>query len=250
MTRRNPRATIPAAAMPVAVLAFILAVVPVEAQYKYCHSRDVLPAGANFSSPALVVDLEGCTALNLYSSNIGDSGAAAIAEALKSNTAVTLLFLYNNNIGDRGAAAVAGAVKNNAAVTTLYLYSNNIGDSGAAAIAEALKNNALTKLDLGSNAIGDSGAAAIAEALKSNTALTYLQLYNNNIGDSGAAAIGEALKSNTALTSLGLSFQFSACWLWERMKSPQSTGEMSKASFVCTAKVSLRFLNCTEVPTS
>ena len=114
MVSSPPPATIPAAAMSAVVLAVMLAVVPVEAQT--CDSRDVLPAGANFSSPALVVDFEGCTKLDLgYNSNtIGDIGAAAIAGILKSNTALTWLKLYSNNIGDIGAAAIAETNKRGA----------------------------------------------------------------------------------------------------------------------------------------
>ena len=84
------------------------------------------------------------------------SGAAAVAEALKSNTAVTRLELYNNNIGDRGATAIADALKN---------------------------NNALQSLDLSDNSSGDSGAVAIVDALKGNrnTALAWLPLYNNDM---------------------------------------------------------------------
>ena len=203
MARRNPRATTPAAAMYVAMLAFMLAAAPVEA--KDCRSSDVLPAGANISSPSLVVDLEGCTALSLTSNNIGDRGAAAIAEALKSNTELTSLHLGYNTIGPSGAAALAEALKSNTALTKLWLHDNKIGDSGSVAIAEALKSNTvLTELRLDSNNIGDSGAVAIAEALKSNTALTWLDLNSNDIGDIGATAIAEALKNNTALTYLYL----------------------------------------------
>ena len=173
-------AAIPTAAMPVAVLAVLLAAVPVEA--KGCDSSDVLPAGAPFSSPALVVDFEGCTKLVLDNNNIGDSGAVAIAEALKNNTALTWLYLGYNTIGDSGAAALAKALKSNTALTRLDLDYNNIGDSGAAALAEELKSNtALTELRLDYNNIGDSGAAALAEALKSNTAVRTLTLHSNNI---------------------------------------------------------------------
>ena len=146
------------------------------------------------------------------SAYINDIGAAAIAETLKSNTALINLELNNNNVGDSGAAAIAEALKSNTAVTRLYLHNNSIGASGAAAIAEALKTNtALTTLRLGYNNIGDSGAAAIAEALKTNTALTELSLNSNNIGDSGAAALAEALKSNTALTELHLGYNNVTC---------------------------------------
>lgn len=177
MVQHDPRATIPVAAMAVAMLAFMLVVEPIEA--KYCYSNDVLPAGANFSSPALVVDLEGCTELSLDDNNIGDSGAAAIAEALKSNTAVEKLWLNNNTIGDSGAAALAEALESNTALRWLFLQTNTIGDSGAAAIAESLKSNtALTMLYLNGNNIGNNGAAS----LKNNTAWLFkLYLSSNNV---------------------------------------------------------------------
>ena len=87
--------------------------------------------------------------------------------------------LTSNNIGDSGAAAIAEALKNDSAVVRLDLSGNSIGGSGAAAVAEALKSSTvLTDLILNNNSIGDIGAAAVAEALKSTTALTSLYLDN------------------------------------------------------------------------
>ena len=57
------------------------------------------------------------------------------------------LSLYNNNIGDAGAAAIANAIAVNASLKSLELFGNQIGDAGAAAIANAIAVNAsLTKL--------------------------------------------------------------------------------------------------------
>ena len=52
------------------------------------------------------------------------------------------LSLYNNNIGDAGAAAIANAIAVNASVTKLDLRLNQIGDAGATAIANAIAVNA------------------------------------------------------------------------------------------------------------
>ena len=146
------------------------------------------------------------TVLLLSKNDIGDVGAASLAEAVKSNATLTKLDLHNNNIGDVGAASLAEAVKSNVTLTKLDLSANNIGDVGAAGLAEALKSNTtLTKLNLRGNNIGDVGAAGLAEVLKSNTTLTKLDLSANNIGDVGAAGLGEALKSNSTLTALDLS---------------------------------------------
>ena len=166
-----------------AVVALMLAVVPVEGSVR-CYANDVLPSGASFTSPNLTVDLKDCTDLQLYLGNtndIGDIGATALAEALKGNTELTDLNLWYNNIGDIGATALAEAIKGNTALTYLGLRGNNIGDIGAAAFAEVLKGNTvLTTLYLSFNNIGDIGARAIVEALKGNTALATLLMSNNN----------------------------------------------------------------------
>jgi len=52
---------------------------------------------------------------------------------------LTELRLDENNIGDEGAAAIAEALRGNEVLTTLNLANNpQIRDQGAAAIAEAL----------------------------------------------------------------------------------------------------------------
>ena len=69
--------------------------------------------------------------------------------------------MSSNAIGDSGATAIAGALKSNTVLTTLHLRGNDIGDSGAAAITEALKSNtALTTLDLSYNIFGIDGMTA------------------------------------------------------------------------------------------
>jgi hypothetical protein len=135
--------------------------------------------------------------LDLSKNEIGPEGAKAIAEALKSGTAVlTSVDLRVNSIGDDGAKAIAEALKVNAVLTKLSLYHNSIGDDGAKAIAEALKVNAvLTSVDLRFNSIGDDGAKAIAKALKVNAVLTKLDLeFNNSMGDAGEKAVRDAVK--------------------------------------------------------
>jgi Leucine Rich repeat len=68
--------------------------------------------------------------------DIGDSGAAAITEALKLNTSLRLLNLGGNKIGDSGAAAIAEAVMLSSSVRELNLCNNTFGYTG---IAEALE---------------------------------------------------------------------------------------------------------------
>ena len=98
---------------------------------------------------------------------IGDAGAAALAEALKVNKSLTTLDFSQNSIGDAGAAAIAEALNMNKSLTTLYISRNSIGDAGAAAIAEALKvNKSLTTLNVSYNRIGDAGKAALAASAR------------------------------------------------------------------------------------
>ena len=141
--------------------------------------------------------------------NIGDEGAAAIAEALKTNTTLTKLCLNTNNIGDEGARALYESLKSNSTLTTLNLSYNNISDEGAVAIANMLIENEempLTTLNLSHNQIGDEGATAIVNALTENKEMPLTKLYLdwNRIGNTGAKAVGDALKINSSLKHLGL----------------------------------------------
>jgi len=105
---------------------------------------------------------------------IGDAGAAALAEALKVNKSLTTLDFSQNSIGDAGAAAIAEALNMNKSLTTLYISRNSIGDAGAAAIAEALKvNKSLTTLNVSYNRIGDAGKAALAASARPGCTVNF-----------------------------------------------------------------------------
>eukprot|EP00964_Phaeocystis_antarctica_P070283 scaffold42776_cov60-Phaeocystis_antarctica.AAC.6 len=57
----------------------------------------------------------------MHNNRITDVGAAAIAEALKTNKALTLLSLSSNAITDVGAAALGEALRVNQARTVTWL---------------------------------------------------------------------------------------------------------------------------------
>ena len=144
--------------------------------------------------------------LELSRNNIGDVGAAALAQGLKSCINLQELRLVNNNIGDDGAATLAQGLKFCNSLQTLHLAINNIGVDGAIALAEGLKSfNNLHNLELSHNSIGDDGAEVLAEGLKSCNGLQILGLSHNSIGDEGAAALAEGLKSCSSLDTLLLS---------------------------------------------
>ena len=71
---------------------------------------------------------------------------------MRVNDSLTELTLCANNIGNAGAAAIADALYVNGSLTSLNLMLNYIGEEGGVAIAEALKvNGSLTKLNLEGN---------------------------------------------------------------------------------------------------
>ncbi|KAG0283777.1 hypothetical protein BGZ97_008416, partial [Linnemannia gamsii] len=109
---------------------------------------------------------------------------------INAHSTLTTLNLRNNSIGDNGAEALSETLKTNSTLTTLDLARNSIRNNGAVALSEALKSNStLTTLDLSSNSIGENGAVALSEALKTNSTLTTLNLQFNSIGDNGAVAL-------------------------------------------------------------
>ena len=57
---------------------------------------------------------------------IGDSGACALSDSLKSNSTLTTLSLTSNSIGDSGALALIYSLKLNTTLTTLYLRYTSI----------------------------------------------------------------------------------------------------------------------------
>ena len=146
------------------------------------------------------------TLMLLYNS-IGDDGAAALAEGLKSCNSLYTLGLSHNSIGDDGAAALAEGLKSCNCLYCLFLSDNSISSDGAAALAEGLKscNNPLN-LDLSFNCLSDDGAEALAEGLKSCNSLCILNLSINSLGDDGAATLVEGLKSCNNLHTLNLSY--------------------------------------------
>ena len=140
------------------------------------------------------------TYLNLNFQRDGDEIAVALSEALETNKTLThLCFLGDaepeNPIGESGASALARALKKNRTLKCLVLADNSIEDSGALAFADALQTNStLTQLGLSANGIGNLGIEAICKALQFNHVITHLDLRNNTIGDSGAEALAGALQ--------------------------------------------------------
>jgi V8-like Glu-specific endopeptidase/Ran GTPase-activating protein (RanGAP) involved in mRNA processing and transport len=175
-------------------------------EYSHClHSLDLSRNGITDKGAEALAANTTLVTLNLSSNEIGDSGAVALGETLKTNITLTSLDLDNNQIGVPGSIALAETLKINTTLMNLGLGCR-IGSSGAVALAEALKiNTTLTSLGLGSNRIGDFVVEALVEALKTNTTLTSLDLGGNKIGISGTKTLGKTLRTNNTLTHLDLS---------------------------------------------
>ena len=168
------------------------------------HGNNIGDEGA----VALADGLKSCSNLQrLYLSynNIGAEGAVALADGLKSCSNLQRLNLATNNIGAEGAVALADVLKSCSNLQCLDLYANNIGAEGAVALADGLKScSNLQRLYLSTNNISDEGAVALADGLKSCSNLQRLDLYANNIGAEGAVALANGLKSCSNLQRLYL----------------------------------------------
>ena len=109
----------------------------------------------------------------------GDHLAVELSKTLKTKRIVKL-DMSNRDIGDRGAAALAESFHVNNVLDDLDLSGNAIGDFGAKQIARALRSNPSIKyLDLSRNKIGKKGAFELMEAFEKNSVLKRLHLSDN-----------------------------------------------------------------------
>jgi hypothetical protein len=149
----------------------------------------------------------------LPNAGIGPESAAAVAAPLAENTYLHTLDFCNkpgdshhlNRAGETGAAALAEALKVNDHLTYLGLADNMVRDGGAGALADALLfNNGLITLRLEDCGIGNIGCSALAKALWQNGTLEALYLVGNHFDDEGAADLAEMLDHNMVLKVLDI----------------------------------------------
>lgn len=74
--------------------------------------------------------------INLNHCRIGDTGALALAEALRDDLVVQQLYLCGNLITDKGVAAMASALRQNTMLQCLLLADNSVANNGAKALAK------------------------------------------------------------------------------------------------------------------
>ncbi len=147
--------------------------------------------------------------LSLRNMNITDSIARCICQTFQQASSTLIsLNLSDNKIEDTGAIALAGAIKNTN-LTELDVSWNSIKHLGAIALADAIReSNYLECFDISWNAIGTTAdqqrnvAKSISDMLESNRSLTHLDLSHNNLNTIDCASIAEGLRKNHTLLGL------------------------------------------------
>lgn len=122
--------------------------------------------------------------------SITHRGVERLAKTVLSQNCVPLkrLYLQNTQMGDRGAAAIAQALLHNENLTVLSLTSCEITEEGAIFLSNILRRNPkLQRMDLKKNRIGDRGAqelfGAICCAESAHQTMVSLNLSSNQLSD-------------------------------------------------------------------
>lgn len=137
--------------------------------------------------------------LRLQWNVVGDAGCVHVARLLSFHLLVELDLSYNE-IGDMGAAELADGLAYCDSLTALSVKANRITSAGAQALASALaSNNVLYRLNLDMNGIADEGARALAGVLASNSVLKLLTLLGNPIDDATVLATIQAALTDRAV---------------------------------------------------
>lgn len=157
-----------------------------------------LVASASLSSPQV-------TSIGFGLSQVGDTGALAVAEAVRQGGSCQELRLERNSLGLGAAVALGGLLRGSSKLQKLRLNGNSLGDQGMQLIADSLRgNHNMTLIFVASNKVSDAGAAAVAEMLVENESITSLSIAHNRIGPLGARCLGKALRANLHLKELYL----------------------------------------------
>ena len=100
-----------------------------------------------------------------------------IASLITGNAVLTSLNLYLNSIGNEGAIAIANALKSGRSVlTSLDVGFNNLEEEAALGIVRAVRpRDQMASLGLARCSIGPTGAAEIVEYVKGSAVLTTLK---------------------------------------------------------------------------
>ncbi|KPA80964.1 putative leucine-rich repeat protein [Leptomonas pyrrhocoris] len=157
--------------------------------------------------------------LDLSYAGLGVKGCAALAAALRVNSAVQTLVLVGNFITPSAALEVVTAINEVLSVYSLNLSKNQLGRveamrkrtdnlsnvSGGTVVDRVLApGGVLRTLSLRENHLGDTDVATFADTLAENVTLQELDLSYNCIGYAGASELAKVLARNGDLRLLNL----------------------------------------------
>jgi Ran GTPase-activating protein (RanGAP) involved in mRNA processing and transport len=188
-------------------------------------------------SQALFAALEKNTTLQELGIYCSDDGAAALGQALASNTSLRKLCVEGRAVRELGSRSIGLALLTNTTLQRLEMRNNNWGEAGGDALEQALahntslkalnmqncifrssamrdvfegvkRNSGLLELSISENignlfsARQDDGGRHIGDALASNGTLKFLQHFHPQLGPRGSTAVAEGLGANTSLQVL------------------------------------------------
>ncbi|KAJ8575981.1 hypothetical protein ON010_g3231 [Phytophthora cinnamomi] len=130
-----------------------------------------------------------------------DEHVAALAAALKENSALVEVDLSDNGLTQASCASLAKGLRENKTLKVLRIENNKCQDEGAVLLADELAahNTTLTYLDLGNNALTSVGMTPLLKA----QSLKQLHLFNNKLGE-GLSELLPALLANSVIETFGI----------------------------------------------
>ena len=177
------------------------------------YIKGICTCHTNFASKAAQIIAEALTAnthvLTLRLGNkIGNLGAEAIANMLKTNSTIKVIDLkHNSSLSLGGINAIANVLKYNTTVTMLNLSGTILKRQACEALGRMLRvNTTLTTLDISRNYFDTKGIRALLDSgLQYNRSLRKLSIANNYISSVGAIVFAKFMKTNNTIKELDVS---------------------------------------------
>lgn len=133
---------------------------------------------------------------------IGDQGAIALSEGLRTNTILNKLLLNRHDMSDVGIKALAEALHNHPSLQHLELNRTGINDKSLLALARALPDLSLRHLDVTINKVSSTSANVLADVLMRNPSLNTLLLTNNDMDCDALERLELAMRYNTHMLQM------------------------------------------------
>eukprot|EP00892_Ulva_mutabilis_P011094 jgi/Ulvmu1/8357/UM042_0063.1 len=166
------------------------------------HNNSLGDAGVTAVAESMRM-AEGLVEADLSANAFGEAGCAAIAASLP--TRMVSLRLCSNALGNRGAAALGEKLRSCTALEELWLASAELTAGGVCALAAAIAGlPRLVRLRLNYNYVGRGGSAAAADCVAALPALRVLELKGCSL-KSGVRVIAQRVARLAAIEAVDLS---------------------------------------------